>query len=319
MPFPFFPSQRRFRHQAHFENVLGTSLEIQLVSAAKSSGPRAETAMLAEIDRLSAIFNAYNPRSELSRWQSTFDEEVTVSAELAEVLQLAEFWRARSGGAFNPASEAFSRRWKRAESENCAVSNRELEILAQQIGGPLWEVDAARQTARRLTRFPATLNSIAKGFIIDRAAAIGGAMEGIKQILVNIGGDIRHLGTKNTAVAIADPRADAENAAPLCRLTIRDQGVATSGNYRRGFRVEGRWFSHLIDPRSGWPVEQSSGVSTLAPGAMLADVLATACSVLTTQEALKLADSLPAIGVLRIGANGEEFCNQFWRNHLQTL
>ncbi|HEX8464209.1 MAG TPA: FAD:protein FMN transferase [Abditibacterium sp.] len=308
-----------FRHVAHFENVLGTSLEIQLVCAEETSGPRAEIAVLDEIDRLSAIFNAYDEKSELSRWQTSFENEIEVSSELAHVLAVAEWWKEKSRGAFNPAVEAMTRVWKRAELRNEAVSSRELEDLAARIGGPLWEVDEAKRTARRLTTLPVTLNSVAKGFILDRAASVGASVESVEEVLVNIGGDIRHIGAKEVPIAIADPRRDAENAIPAARIAVRNQGVATSGNYRRGFRVEERWFSHLLDPRTGWPVEKLVGVSVVAPDAMTADVLATVFSVLTTEESLKMADSLGNVGAFLVDETGISRSNGVWKQQLQRV
>ena len=308
-----------FRHIAYFENVLGTSLEIQLVCVEEATGSRAEIAVLDEIDRLAAIFNAYDQKSELSRWQMSFENEIEVSRELAHVLAVAESWREKSKGAFNPAVEAMTRVWKSAEVQNEAVSSRELEDLAARIGGLLWEVDEAKRTARRLTTLPVTLNSVAKGFILDRAAEAGAAVEGVEQVLVNIGGDIRHIGAKKVLIAIADPRRDAENAIPAARIAVKNQGVATSGNYRRGFRVEDQWFSHLLDPRTGWPVKKLVGVSVVASDAMTADVLATIFSVLTLNESLKMADSLENVGVFLVDEGGISRCNGVWKQQLQRV
>lgn len=307
----FAPRKNRFHHCAHFENVLGTSLEIQVLSDDEARAVRAENAVLDEIDRLAAIFNAYDPHSELSRWQNSFEQEIAVSRELAHVLASAESWRARTQGAFNPAVEALTRQWKRAETQG-AGEPRELASALSQLQGPLWQVDAERQRACRLTRLPVTLNSIAKGFILDRAAEVGACCESVEQILVNIGGDIRHRGAKKAAIRVADPRADAENALPLARVAIRDQGIATSGDYRRGFRIGARWYSHLLDPRTGWPVAAASSVSVVAPDAMLADVLATACSVLEPQVALQLVDSVADAGVLLVAPGGARCCNAAW-------
>jgi thiamine biosynthesis lipoprotein ApbE len=315
---PFRHSPRLKTHAAYFEGVLGTSLEIQCISSLDKSGSLAEKAILDEIDRLEAIFNAYNPSSELCRWQNSFEKEVSVSPELAQVLEDAENWRQQTCGAFNPAVEAFTRIWKTSEKEGREVSRHQLAVVGVHSRQPLWEIDRERGTARRLTRLPVTLNSIAKGFIIDCAAQTGYAVEGIEEILINIGGDIRHCGSKKAIIAIADPRNDAENAAPAVRIGLENQGVATSGNYRRGFRIGDHWFSHLLDPRSGWPVETAIGVSVLAPCAATADVLATVFSVLNPDESLQLAESIPAIGVFLITEKGERFSNSRWETQAQS-
>ncbi|RYG62631.1 FAD:protein FMN transferase, partial [bacterium] len=243
-------SEQRFRHANYFEGVLGTSLEIQIVASQESCGCRAENAVLNEIERLEQIFNAYNPKSELCRWQNTFETDVAVSPELAQVLRDAETWRDQTNGAFNPAVEAFTRLWKAVEKDGSELSAHQLAVIGVHSKKPLWEVDVERGTARRLTRLPVTLNSIAKGFVIDRAATVASEIEGVRETLINIGGDIRHIGTKKAPIAIADPLCDAENAPPAARITLSNQGVATSGNYRRGFQVGKKWYSHLLDPRT---------------------------------------------------------------------
>src|SRR4051812_18541907 len=103
--------RRTWRHAAFYEQVLGTSLELQVVGTSRRAGPAAETAALGEIDRLDAVFSGYSPASELSRWQATLGEDVPVSPELARLLAESELWRERTRGAFDPGAEALARLW----------------------------------------------------------------------------------------------------------------------------------------------------------------------------------------------------------------
>lgn len=295
--------------------MLGTSLEIQVSATQEESGPAAEAAALAEIDRLEAIFNAYNPDSELRRWQATRNEDVIVSPELVQVLQGAEHWRQWTYGAFNPAVEALTRLWSKHADANQPVTSQDTAPILSQLEGRLWEIDREHGTARRLTTLPVTLNAIAKGFIIDAASRAAIETPNVEAVLINIGGDIRHLGPKSLTISIADPRGDAENAVPADRIQVQNQGLATSGNYRRGFQIGERWYSHVLDPRSGFPVEHLPGVSVLAPDATTADVLATAFDVLEPKQSITLADSLGNVGVLLIGKDGTRFSNAFWDRH----
>jgi FAD:protein FMN transferase len=303
---------RPVRHVAHYEPVLGTSLELQLVAVSEEAARRGEGAALAEIDRLEAVFSAYRPDSELRRWQETHDVDVPVSPELAEVLERSELWRARTGGAFNPAVEAPTRVWREHAARAEPVTDEALAGLAEAMAGPLWRVDRERSTARRLTRLPVTLNAIAKGFIIDAACATAAATEGVIQVLVNIGGDLRHRGARPLTVDIADPFADAENAPPLDSTRILGQGLATSGNYRRGFRVGAEWHSHLIDPRTARPAEHVVSASVVAPTAALADVLATAFSVLEPERSLALAATVPDVACLLVTRAGKRAASPGW-------
>jgi hypothetical protein len=114
-------------------------------------------------------------------------------------------------------------------------------------------------------------------------------------------------------VRIADPKADAENDEPLARLLIRNRAVATSGNYRRGVEINGRWYSHIVDPRTALPVDHVISATVVAQRAADAGALATAFCVLTPEESLRLAASLPEVECLLITKNGERVESQGWR------
>jgi FAD:protein FMN transferase len=114
-------------------------------------------------------------------------------------------------------------------------------------------------------------------------------------------------------VRIADPKADAENDEPLARLLVRNRAVATSGNYRRGVEINGRWYSHIVDPRTALPVDHVISATVVAPQAADAGALATAFCVLKPEESLRLAASLPEVECLLITKNGERIESEGWR------
>src|SRR4051794_38019658 len=105
-----WPSRQRpayaRRFVFHYDHVLGTSLELQLVADRESDARRAEREVLAEVDRLEPILSGWSCTSELARWLETHDVDVPVSRELADVLDASDVWRRRTGGAFDPAAQA---------------------------------------------------------------------------------------------------------------------------------------------------------------------------------------------------------------------
>lgn len=311
--------KRPYSHVTHLEGVLGTSCQFKFTAASRKQALQAEQAALAEIDRLEAVFSAYAPGSELAAWQKTQGQMVPISPELAEVLQAAECWRQRTNGAFNPAVEALTRLWTQHARLDTPPDDATLAEIRGQMQDALWQVNGDSGMARRETRLPVTLNAIAKGFIIDRAAARALEAPGVSAAVVNIGGDIRHLGEKPVNAGITNPFVDAENAVPIEAVRLHNQGLATSGNYRRGFRIDGRWYSHVLDPRSGRPVEHLVSVSVFAPDTQTADVLATACCVLSPGESIALADELDGIGVLLIEADGNRISNSLWKQHSVSM
>lgn len=297
---------------AHYERVLGTSLELQLCASGEGAARRAEAAALAEIRRLEAVFSSYSEQSELRRWQQTLGVPQRLSGELLEVLQAGERWREVTGDAFHPGTEALTRCWREAASLGVEPSEGELRRIAAELAEPLWRVETAGVTAVRLRDVPINLNAIAKGFIVDRACERAAREPGVSQVLLNVGGDLRVIGPDPVVVGIADPARDADNAPPRVRVRVANGAVATSGGYRRGVRVGERWHSHLVDARTGRPVEHVHSASVVAGTAMDADVLATACSVLFPDESLALADSLPGVACFLIDADGRAWQNARW-------
>lgn len=308
-----FRSRSPVRHRAQFERILGTTLELQLIVGTREQGIAAEAAILQEIDRLEQVFSAYRPDSELRRWQQTHALPIPVSPELATVLQTAEDWRKRTDSAFHPAVESLTRLWRAASEQGIEPDCDLLAQTAREMQAPLWEVDRDAGIAIRRTTFPVTLNAVAKGFIVDQACQVVSEQPGVHAALINIGGDIRQIGGNGAPVAISDPFAPQDNATPLDTVRLRGQGIATSGNYRRGFQIGERWHSHILDPRTGYPVESVVSASVIAESAALADILTTAFSVLTREESLSLADTLPGVGVLLIAPSGERRSNTAWK------
>ncbi len=89
--------------------------------------------------------------------------------------------------------------------------------------------------------------------------------------------------------------------------------MATSGGYRRFVEIDGRRYSHIIDPRSAWPAEHVASVTVLAPRAMDADALATSVSVLGIREGLELIETLPETACMFVSNSGDLLYSQRWQ------
>ena len=300
------PSSAASEEFAFFhENVMGTSLELRVKADSSEAASSAERRVLREIDRLSSVFSGYDPGSEFSRWQRTSGRPVPVSPELFEVLQACDHWRSRTDGAFDPRVAALSRLWSDSEKRGRLPTAEELSAAKVLMSRDAWKLDPLALTAERLTDCPLTLDAIAKGYIVGRAC--GAALEparGVRGLLLNVGGDMRVCGETVGTIGIADPSADSESSAPLTRFEVRDRAVATSGRSQRGFMIDGRWHSHIFDPRTGRPVERTAAATVLAANSADADALATAFNVLAPDECVRLAGSLPGVECLIVTTDG---------------
>jgi thiamine biosynthesis lipoprotein len=142
-------------------------------------------------------------------------------------------------------------------------------------------------------------------------------VEGVSDVVLNVGGDIQHFGRGTVAAGIADPFAPAENAPPTAVVRLSNAALATSGGYRRGFTLGGRRVSHIVDPRNAQPAERIASASVFAADCATADALSTAFSVLAPQESVALADSL-GVGCLLVERDGTVTTNATWNDRAVT-
>ena len=296
----------------HYENVLGTSLELKVGAASPEDAGRAEQAALGEIEREANILSSWNPASEFSRWERTRGEPVHVSPELLEVLGLFDQWRDRTGGALDASAEAVTRVWKQAEARQKLPSDADLAAACAAVHQKHWQLDLANHTARHLDATPLALNSFTKSYIAGHAADAALEENGVRRVVVNIGGDLVVRGEGSELVDVADPKSDAENAAPIAELQVSGRAIATSGNYRRGEAIGGRHYSHIVDPRTGMPADQILSSTVVAVNPADAGAMATAFSVLSPAESRRVAAGIPGTEYLLIASNGTRFVSPGW-------
>lgn len=304
--------KRTGMYVSHYENVLGTSLQIKVKTGSEKQAAAAEAAALHEIERLSHILSGYDAASEFSRWMRTQDRPVAISKELFEVLDLFDQWRNRSNGALDASAQVIGQLWKQAASRQDLPTEAAIQRAVAQVRARHWQLDATAQTATHISQAPLVLNSFAKSYIIQHASDAALAVNGVEAVLVNIGGDIVISGDHAETIRVSDPKADAENDAPLNQLLLHNRAVATSGNYRRGENILGRWYSHIVDPRTGMPAGEVISATVVSPRATDAGALATAMNVLTPAESAALAAGIPGTEYLLVTKDGQQIKSAGW-------
>lgn len=298
--------------KSQFENVLGTSFEMKIKTNSNKQALSAEKIALTEINRLSKIFSAYDKNSEFSQWMRTQNTAVKVSKELIDVLSLFDSWKSKTNGALDPAAEVLSQVWKTAEKNQVLPSNRSIQSAVATVNQKHWSIDYANNTVTHLTNAPLMLNTFVKSYIIDQATKKVVADTGISGVVMNIGGDILVKGNQKETIEIADPKASAINDAAIDFLQVQDRFIATSGNYKRGNLIGNQWYSHIVDPRTGFPAENNISATVVANNATDAGALATAFNVLTVAESVQLAKEYPDAAYLIITKEGERVESKNW-------
>ena len=263
--------------------TMGTSYELKLVPAPGQTVPadlqaRVE-AMLTLVNRQ---MSTYDPDSELSRFNKNPSTDwIAVSPELqqvvAEGLRIGEL----SGGAFDITVGPLVNLWgfgpepRRDEVPSTAAIAQARERVGD------WRLHArAEPPALKKDRADlyVDLSAMAKGYGVDRMAALIDTT-GVGNYLASIGGEIRAQGRNGRGepwtIAIEKPEAGQRSVERLIRLG--DHTVSTSGNYRNFFEQNGQRYSHVINPRTGWPVPHTlASVTVIGDRSMVADATATA-------------------------------------------
>lgn len=305
------------------EHVLGTSLDLWIIAPSEADAESAERSILAQIERLRTIFSLYDPASELSRLNQT-REPALASEEMLDVLALYERWQQASGGAFNGQLGELVDAWKKAEKEQREPDDAALSRIVEQIGRPGWKIDPLARTVERLTDQRLNLNSIARGYIIQKAmhAARAGSPK-MTGLLLNLGGDMAAWGSDRTGkagwlVGIQNPHAPQDNAPPIAAVRL-EGGIATSGGYERFYEIQGKRHSHLFDPRTGRSATGAASATVIAGDNVTANALATTLCVLSPAEGLKLVARTPGAECLIVANDGAVLKSEHFTSLEQVL
>ena len=271
--------------------VMGTELSITVYRAGfetetTSADLDAAFAAVAEID---ALMSLYKPDSELSALNANAGNgAMAVNSHTFAVLDAAQHYAALTNGAVDITVEPLVRLWGFFDVENAAVpSQQRIDAAKKRTGMGRLALNRQSRSVALNTDTRVDLGGIAKGYGVDRALAVLRARD-VPAALVNLGGTIgvlgRHPAGRPWAVGLYHPR---DNRL-MGEIRLRDGAVSTSGDYDRYFEHDGTRYSHIIDPRTGWPVEGVFAVTVVAPNATAADALSTAAYVLGPDEGMTL-------------------------------
>ena len=259
--------------------VFGTLVEVTIEGEDEARAKQAIAAVMQEFQRLHNLLHAWQP-SELSELNAIIAQGKTteISAELTLMLKEAAELSAQSEGLFNPAIGGLVKLWgfHADEYKSALPDGKQLETLVK--ARPQMS-DLVIDGKRAWSKNPAVqfdLGGYAKGYALTRATQVL-RQQGIRNALVNIGGNVLALGKHGSRawrVGIQHPR----KSGPIATLELHDgDAIGTSGDYQRYFEFGGKRYCHLIDPRSGHPVQGVQAVTVLTHG-VRAGVLSDATS-----------------------------------------
>ncbi|MBQ0797719.1 MAG: FAD:protein FMN transferase [Porticoccaceae bacterium] len=278
---------------------LGTTYHIKILLPAASEQPFSKHTLQDQVDavisQLDRSMSTYKPDSELNQLnRHPVGQPFAVSADLLEVLLLAEQIYTVTDGAFDPTVGPLVDLWGFGPkiTGDRMPTEAEITVLSARVGFDAIDIDRAGAAVSKTADVALDLSAIAKGYVVDRLAEL--LLElGVDNFMVEVGGELRLSGSnasgKPWKIAVEVPALAQGNIQRVLLLT--DTGLATSGDYRNYFEREGVRYSHTIDPRNGYPITHNlASVTVLASTAAEADAFATGFMVLGKAETLRIAE-----------------------------
>lgn len=301
--------------QARYEFAqvqMGVQVRVILYAADEAHANRAAEAAFRRFEELNQVASDYQAESELMRLCTTAGrgEPQAVSPDLWLLLSTSQTVARMSDGAFDVTAGPLVRLWRRARRQGQLPSPESLQQARTRVGDHLLRLDPDRRTVELLEPgMQLDLGGIAKGFAGDEALRVVRRL-GIPHALIDAGGDIvlgdPPPGTTGWRIGIA-PLA-APDGPPSVYLSLANAAIATSGDAWQFVEIDGRRYSHLIDPRTGMALTERSSVTVVAGSGTWADALASAVSVLGPQRGLELIGAVDHAETLivRLSTEGSE-------------
>lgn len=254
------------------------------------------------VDSLNRIFSDYDDSSELNQLSATagLNTWISVSPPLFHILQLSTKASIKSKGAFDITIGPVVKLWRTARKEKRLPSNSLLQQRLASVGYRYILLDTSLQKAKLLqSGMSLDLGGIAKGFIAQAVIDFLNSL-GIINAMADAGGDIvmssSPPGKSGWIIGFNAP--ESKNELENKMLSLKNQAVATSGDVYQFVQIDGKKYSHIIDPKTGLGSTRQRNVTVIAPTGELADWLATACSLLTIKEAMRLIQKYPGAALL---------------------
>ena len=288
--------------------TMGTTYHIKVVGDYFKRTSGLQSKIEARLVEINQRLSLYIPESEISRFNALKDtkKKTRMSPDFRQVLQVGSKLYNLTGGAWDATVRPLVNLWGFGDAGNgprmpdkAAIAEGLKAIGFEDI---ILSKDGFIQKRRPMLSLD--LGSIAKGYAVDQVALLL-QKEGFKDYLVEIGGEVYAGGTRKDGkpwrVGVNLPEKGAALDAVYDVVALKGMAIATSGDYRNFFEKDGKRFSHILDPKSGYPVANGVvSVSIIAKTCTFADGLATAAMVMGLDRGMSLVESLDGVEALFI-------------------
>jgi len=280
--------------------TMGTTYQVKLIAGYFKSTSGLKEKIDNRLQAINQSMSTYLPESEISRFNAMRDtrEKLAVSDDFLQVMLAARDIYGKTGGAWDGTIKPLLNLWGFGNTRQTRHVPREAEIKKQmrRVGFQHIGIFPEGYLQKKKNNLTLDLASIAKGYAVDQVSELL-QTSGMENFLVEIGGEVFASGYRKDGqpwrVGINQPSTSASIADVYQVVPLHNRAMATSGDYRNYFEDDGRRFSHIIDPRTGYPVNNGVvSVSIVADNCMFADGLATAIMVMGLEHGMTLINSL---------------------------
>jgi len=249
------------------------------------------------------LFDRFDPESDISRINSSGGAPCEVSEETVRLIRAGLEYSELSEGRFDITCGRVTELWDFSAENPSLPSPDELTAALQTIGWEAVSVDGNVITVPEGTELD--LGGIAKGYIADRIAEFL-VEKGIDSAIVNLGGNVRVLGTRNGQPFRVGIQSPFHEGSTIGQVNVTDCSVVTAGSYQRCFELDGTVYHHILDLSDGMPAASGlASVTVICESSARADALATICFLMGAEDAIDFIESMDAVEAIMIKDTGE--------------
>lgn len=262
-------------------DAMGSTFSVVLYGEDRNKLESASEAALEEVRRLDSLLSNYKPESEWSQVnRDAARKPVVVSQELFDLLAACVNYSRQSEGSFDITVGPLMKVWGFYRGTGHLPKPGEVKQAMDQIGYRNIKLNPADRSVS-FSRSGLNLDpgGVGKGYAVDRMADVL-RREGVKSALISGGGSsIYCLGAPpdedGWRIKVEDPRHAGDPDAPFAaEVILKDESISTSGSYEKFFVAEGKTWSHIMDPRTGYPAQGTLSVSVISPRTLDSEVWA---------------------------------------------
>lgn len=287
--------------------LMGSKFEITLVDKDSLSAEKNIDKSVSEIRRIENLISEWNPETQISEVNRNAGiKPVKVDAEVFALTEKGIYFSQLTDGAFDISIVAMDKIWKFDDSMNELPSEESIRNSVKNVGYQNIILDKTNSTIFLKNKgMKIGFGSIGKGYAADKTRELMKSF-GVKAGIINASGDISTWGTQPDgtpwAIGINNPFRDDTIAAVLY---LKENAVTTSGSYEKYAEINGKRYSHIMNPKTGYPSTGLTSVTVVGPNATMANGFSTSIMVLGRKKGLKLIKKFPDYQYLLITDAGK--------------